>query len=104
MDIARTPPPKKKRLVIGGVIAVGVVAATAALASLGPQAPSVDRATLIIDTVRRGTMVRDVRAFGTLVPEHVRIIAAVTAGRVEQLPVRPGTAVQASTVIVKLTN
>jgi multidrug resistance efflux pump len=64
----------------------------------------VDRATLWIDTVRQGTMLRQVRAPGTLVPEHVRIISAVTAGRVEQKVTLPGVAVQPNTVLIVMTN
>jgi multidrug efflux pump subunit AcrA (membrane-fusion protein) len=48
--------------------------------------------------------VRQVRAPGTLVPEHVRIVSALSAGRVEQMLVRPGTAVEAGTVLVELSN
>jgi HlyD family secretion protein len=49
-------------------------------------------------------MVLDVRASGTLVPEHVRIIAAATAGRVETLPIRPGATVTPATTVVQLSN
>ena len=104
MDIPRTPKPKRGRiaLLVGG--AVAVVAATVALTRLEPAAPTVERATLWIDTVRQGTMLRQVRAPGTLVPEHVRIISAVSAGRVEQVYVRPGTSVAPGTVLLELSN
>jgi HlyD family secretion protein len=69
-----------------------------------PAAPSLERAALVIDTVRRGDMTIDVRAPGTLVPEHVRIIAAATAGRVEALPIRPGAPVAPTTMVVLLSN
>ncbi|HEY0777875.1 MAG TPA: HlyD family efflux transporter periplasmic adaptor subunit, partial [Gemmatirosa sp.] len=74
------------------------------LTRLEPAAPSVERATLWIDTVRRGPLVRQVRAPGTLVPEHVRLISALTQGRVEQLLVRPGATVEPGTVILELSN
>lgn len=77
---------------------------TLALSRLEPRAPSVDRATLWIDSVSRGTMVREVRAPGTLVPERMVIISALTAGRVEALPLRPGVTVEPNTVIAVLTN
>lgn len=89
------------------MIAAGVtvlVAGTVALSRIEPAAPSVERATLVVDTVRRGPLVRQVRAPGTLVPEHVRIISAVTAGRVEQRTVRPGTTVEPGTVLLELSN
>src|SRR5215218_10258921 len=71
---------------------------------LKPAAPTVDRSTLWIDSVRQGTMVRQVRAPGTLVPEQIRLISAVTAGRIEQLPIRPGTPVTKGAVILELSN
>ena len=104
MDIPR-PKPKKtlRNALVAAGIAVAAVA-TAALSRLEPAAPSVERATLWVDTVRRGPLVRQVRAPGTLVPEHVRLISALTAGRVEQLFVRPGSAVEAGTALLELSN
>lgn len=104
VDIARPKRPKRLR---NALVAAGLVAAagvTAALSRLEPAAPSVERATLWIDTVRRGPLVRQIRAPGTLVPEHVRLVSALTAGRVEQLRVRPGTAVEPGTVLLELSN
>lgn len=77
---------------------------TLALSRLEPRAPTVDRATLWLDSVSRGTMIREVRAPGTLVPERMVIISALTAGRVEALPLRPGVTVDANTVLATLTN
>jgi multidrug resistance efflux pump len=98
----RKTPRGRIALIAGGILAA--VAGTVALTRLEPAAPSVERATLWIDTVRQGTLLRQVRAPGTLVPEHVRIISAVTAGRIEQLVTRPGTAVTTSTVLLQMTN
>lgn len=104
MDIPREPPKKRARYIVGGAAVVGVIVLTAALGRLKPAAPSVDRATLWIDTVRRGTMVREVRGPGTLVPEHITWISAVTGGRVDQVLVMPGTKVTANTVILEMSN
>ncbi|GJG88977.1 RND transporter [Gemmatimonadetes bacterium T265] len=104
MDIPR---PKRKKTFRNVLVAAGLAVAaagTAALTRLEPAAPSVERATLWIDTVRRGAFVRQVRAPGTLVPEHVRLISALTQGRVEQILVRPGAAVEAGTVLFTLSN
>ena len=104
MDIARQP--KKKRgkyaLIGGGILAL--VLATVALGRLPKAAPSVERSTLWIDSVQRGTMLRAVRAPGTLVPEQVRLVSALTAGRVERLPVRPGATVPAGSILLELSN
>lgn len=104
MDIARAPRPKRGRYIAiaGGLVAV--VGVSVALTKLEPAAPSVERSTLWIDTVRRGTMVRQVRAPGTLVPEHVRIITALTAGRVEQKVANVGQPVQPNTVLLEMSN
>jgi multidrug resistance efflux pump len=104
LDIPRAPVKNRRRYVyIGGAIAALVIV-TVALSRLEPAAPSVDRATLWIDSVRRGTMLRQVRAPGTLVPEQIRWVSAVTAGRVEKLNVRPGMPVTTSTVLLELSN
>ncbi|MGH9724425.1 MAG: efflux RND transporter periplasmic adaptor subunit, partial [Candidatus Acidiferrales bacterium] len=75
-----------------------------ALARLKPAAPSVERATVWTDTVKRGPMLREVRGLGTLIPETIRLIPAATDGQVQQRYVLPGTPVKADTVILDLIN
>src|SRR5688572_8168510 len=77
---------------------------TVALSQLEARPPSVARAEVIIDSVQRGELVRNVRAPGTLVPENIRYVAAVVSGRVEDRPLRPGAMVTANTVILVLSN
>src|SRR5207253_7796125 len=72
LDIPRAPAPRYRRYVRGGIAAGAVVLLTVFLTSLKPAAPTVDRGTLWVDSVRRGEMVREVRGPGTLVPEHIR--------------------------------
>jgi HlyD family secretion protein len=81
-----------------------VVVITLGLSRLKPAAPSVERATVWLDTVKRGPMLREVRGLGTLVPEDIRWIPATTEGRVERIIVRPGTVVRADSIILELTN
>jgi HlyD family secretion protein len=96
---------KKIRQAIYGAGALLVIALiTLAVSRLKPAAPSVDRATVWIDSVKRGSMVRQVRGSGTLVPEEIRWIPATTQGRVERILLRPGANVQPGTVILELTN
>jgi HlyD family secretion protein len=85
-----------------GVIVIGVVSVV--LARLKPAAPTVERATVWVDTVKRGDMNRNVRGLGTLVPvdEARRLIPAVTQGRVERILIRPGVEVTPDTVILEL--
>jgi RND family efflux transporter MFP subunit len=104
MDIKREPQKKRgKYIAAGGVVAV-LIASTFVLASLPTAAPSVERSTLLIDSVQRGTMVRAVRAPGTLVPERVRFVSALTAGRIERLPLRPGATVTAGSDLLEMSN
>ena len=104
MDVKREPPKKTRRNVLIAAGVVAVVAATVALSNLEARPQGVPRAELWIDSIVRGTMVREVRAPGTLVPEMMRYVAAVTAGRVEERPLRPGSPVTRNTVILVLSN
>jgi HlyD family secretion protein len=108
VDIARPPSvirKKKIRRAIYGAIALLVVGAiTVGVSRLKPAAPSVDRATVWVDTVKRGQMLRQVRGSGTLVPEDIRWISATTAGRVERIMLRAGAIVEPNTVILELSS
>lgn len=105
MDIPRTAPNRKRRralYAVGGVAAIAIV--TVALSRLKPAAPSVELSTVVIDSVRRGPMVRDVRGPGTLAPESPRFISAVTSGRVDRVYLRPGAHVEPHTVLLEMSN
>jgi HlyD family secretion protein len=104
LDIKRDPPKQTKKYIVWGVGVITIIASSAFISTLKPAAPTVEKATLWVDSVRRGEMTRAVTAPGTLVPEHMRIIAAMTAGRVEALPIRPPAVVGPSTVLVELSN
>jgi HlyD family secretion protein len=107
VDIARPDSLKRKRarqLKYGASAIAVVLIMGVGVSRLKPAAPGVDRATLWIDTVQRGSMIRQVRGTGTLVPEDLRWIPATTSGRVERIIVKPGTEVTASTVIIELSN
>jgi len=89
VDIPRAPAPQYRRYVRGGIAVGAVVLLTVFLTSLKPAAPTVERATLCVDSVRRGEMVREVRGPGTLVPEHIRFMKALAAGRVDRVLAQP---------------
>ncbi len=95
---------KLKRLALfgGGALLLGAV--TLGVSRLKPAAPTVERATVWIDTVKRGPMLRQVRGAGTLVPEEIRWIPSVTEARVEKIVVRPGAQVTAGTVLLEMSN
>ena len=83
-------------LLIGGV--------SYGLSRLRPAAPTVDRATIWPDEVKRGPMLREVRGLGTLVPEDIRWIPAQTNATVERIVLRPGATVHPNSVILELSD
>ena len=107
MDIPRESQARKRRIrriiyIVVGLLAVASV--TVGLSRLKPAAPSVDRATVWIDTVKRGPMLLQVRGLGTLVPEEILWIPATTDGRVVRRFILPGSVVNPDTMIVELKN
>ena len=108
MDIKRPPKSKiKKKIRNAAMIVIGLAAIggiTYGLTKLKPAAPAVDRNTVVIETVKRGEMIRDVRGNGTLVPEITRWVPAPADGRVEKILLQAGVEVNPSTVIVELHN
>ena len=110
MDIQRpasVAQAKKRRQILLGAIAVIVIAGVSVgLSQLQPAAPTVERATVWVDTVKRGPMVRQVRGLGTLVPvdEARRWVPASTQGRVERIIMRPGVQVTPDTIVLELSD
>ena len=107
MDIARPSNAKKKRIrqaIYAGVGLLAVVLVSVGLSRLKPAAPTVERAVVWPDTVKRGNIKREVRGLGTLTPEDIRWIPATTQSRVEKIVLRPGTSVKRDSVILELSN
>src|SRR6185295_14766283 len=108
MDIKRPPKSKIKKkiktaiLIVVGLAALGGI--TYGLTKLKPAAPTLDRSTAVIETVKRGEMILDVRGNGTLVPEVTRWVPAPAEGRVEKVNLQAGVTVDPSTVIVEMSN
>lgn len=107
MDIPRKSAAKKRRVkrilyALTTVIAVALI--TVGVSRLQPAAPSVDAQTLWKGSVARGTIPRNVRGMGTLVPEEIRYVPAISTGRIEKRLVQPGAQVKADTVLFELTN
>lgn len=73
-----------RRILIGAIIVCAITGISWYVARLKPAAPSVDRATVYIGTVKRGPMPFQVRGLGKLVPEETLWVPAVTDGRVEK--------------------
>jgi HlyD family secretion protein len=108
VDIARSPEVAKKkkrnRVIMATAVLVAISGVTYGVSQLKPAAPSVDRAAVWVDTVKRGPMLRLVRGSGTLVPEEIRWINTTTQGRVERIILRPGAKVTPESVILELSN
>ena len=95
---------RKRRVLWGTLLVLTLAAVTFGLSRLEPAAPTLDQSTVLIDTVERGPMLRQVRGAGTLVPEEIRWIPAMTQGRVEKILTLPGTQVTPDTVLLELSN
>ena len=99
MDVARPQSvarnKKIKRIVVSVVVVIVLAGLTLGLSRMKPAAPSVDRATVWLDTVKRGEMLRQVHGVGTLVPEEVRWIPATEDAIIEEVKARAGDNVSA---------
>ncbi|MCC7247019.1 MAG: HlyD family efflux transporter periplasmic adaptor subunit [Lysobacter sp.] len=107
MDIKRPDLKAKKRrtfILWSSGVAVAALGLVVLAVSIGPALPKADRDTLWTGQVKRGELLRDVRAPGMLVPKSTRWIATDTAARVERILMKPGAAVAADTVIIELSN
>ncbi len=107
MDIQRpsNARAKKIRRLVYAIVAVLLLGgATLGLSRLKPAAPSVDRATIYTDDVKRGPMLREMRGLGTLIPEDIRWIPAQTDSRVDHIVIRPGAVVKPDSIILELSN
>ena len=104
MDVARAPRKKTGRNVAIGVGALALAGITVALSRLQPAAPTVEGATILRDSVRRGDVVREMRGPGNLVPERIRWITAQTSARVERLVAVSGQVVGANEVLLEMSS
>ena len=107
MDIPRQNAAKarRRRQIIFGAIGIALVLLiTLGVSRLKPAAPTVERGTVWLDTVKRGPMLRQVRGLGTLIPTDIRWLPAATEGRVERLLIQPGTKVKTNDVILEMSN
>src|SRR5271166_922488 len=109
MDIARPEFKLQKRrrnvalIAIGAVLLLGVAFG---VSRLKPAAPEVERSTVWTDTVKRGSMLRQVRGLGSLIPsqEFIRQIPAETEATVVRIRMLPGSQVQAETILLEMSN
>jgi len=106
MDIPRESAKRQRRIrriIYSAVGLLAIVSVTYGLSRLKPAAPSVDKATVWIDTVKRGPMLLEVRGLGTLVPEEIVWIPATSDGRVVSR-ILPGVHLKPDSIILELKN
>jgi HlyD family secretion protein len=107
MDVPRKGARRNKilrRVAVVAALVIAIPLITLGLNRLKPAAPPVERSSVLIDQVKRGEMLRNVRGLGTLVPEEILWIPAVTDGRVDKLNLRPGAQVNRNSIIMELSN
>jgi HlyD family secretion protein len=107
MDIQRPDNSRARRMKRIGYGAAAVLltgGVTIGVSRLRPAPPTVDRATIWTDEVKRGGMLRDVHGLGTLVPEDIRWIPAQTNSTVERIVLRPGAIVHRNSIILELSD
>jgi HlyD family secretion protein len=109
MDIARPELKRQKRRRQTVWLAIGILclgALTIGVSRLKPAAPEVERSTVWTDTVKRGSMLRQVRGLGSLIPsqEFTRQIPAETEATVVRIRMLPGSQVQVDTILLEMSN
>jgi len=109
MDIARPSAARQKRrrrIIYVAISVVLLALVTMGLSRLKPAAPTVERSTVWIDTVKRGSVLRQVRGLGTLVPIEgsIQFLPAITEGRVEKILQLPGAQVKPDTILLEMSN
>ena len=107
MDIQRPSNARAKkirRIIYASIAAIFLAGVTLGVSRLRPAGPTVDKATIWTDEVKRGPMIRDVRGIGTLIPEDIRWIAAQTDSRVDRIVLHPGAIVKPDSIILELSN
>jgi len=104
VDIPRQAKPTRRKYYLGAGLALVTGLLFWGLSRLKPAAPAVERESVLVDTVKRGAMVFQVRGTGTLVPVDVRMITAQVACKVERVLLFPGTPVTENSIIAELSS
>jgi HlyD family secretion protein len=107
MDVKREGVARKKlikRIVYLTLTAAAVAVISWRLSLLKPAAPTVERATVWIDSVKRGPIVIEVRGLGTLVPEDIVWVPAQFDSQVAKIEKRSGDEVKPNDILMVLSN
>jgi multidrug resistance efflux pump len=109
MDIARPEFKERKRrrqIVVAALAVMVVTVLTVIVYRLRPAAPTVERSTVWTDSVKRGSMLRQVHGIGLLLPsqESVLQIPAETEATVLRIRMLPGSIVKRDTILMEMSN
>jgi len=109
MDIARPEFKERKRrrqIVVSAFAVVVLTVLTVIVYRLRPAAPTVERGTVWTDSVKRGSMLRQVHGIGLLLPlqESVLQIPAETEATVLRIRMLPGSIVKRDTILMEMSN
>jgi len=107
MDIKREGVARQKRIkysIYSVLMLAALGSGTYYISKLKPAAPSVEWATIWPGTVKRGSMIVDVKGSGVLVPEDIVWIPAAFDSQVSKIMVSSGDKVKPDTVLMVLTN
>jgi len=109
MDIARPEFKERKRrhqIVAVAIVVVVITGLTVIVYRLRPAAPTVERGTVWTDSVKRGSMLRQVHGIGLLLPsqESVLQIPAETEATVLRIRMLPGSIVKSDTILMEMSN
>ncbi|MBA2239349.1 MAG: HlyD family efflux transporter periplasmic adaptor subunit [Lysobacter sp.] len=94
-----------KRKGIAAVVGLGVVVVVSLLWGIGPALPAVPADSVLVDTVKRGEMIRKVSGPGVLVAVETRLIPSILPkAQVERILIQPGAVVTPDSVLLRLSN
>ena len=105
MDVKKAKPATgsklKRNILLGAAAAVLLVAGFSWYS--GSQV-SIDRAEVVIAKVQKGDLQLEVKGFGVLQSDNVRLITAMNNATVKKIRIKPGSVVSQDSVIVELDN
>jgi multidrug resistance efflux pump len=93
---------RSPKVVVGGIGLVIVLLLLLAIKSNGGQ--SVDRSTLLIETVQHGELEVIIEGYGSLISNRQQLITTLSSATVKEIVLKPGAQVKTNSVIVWLEN
>ena len=104
MDVAKTKKsssfkPTKGNMLLGLIVVIGVLIFFAVSKN---GSVSVERESLLIESVQQGDLEVIIEGYGTLTSDKQQLITSFSAATVKEIVLKPGAHVSANSVIVRL--